>query len=252
MIESIKRLIELAGEDEQIRKLEARHASIPAKLQEMEQKSETLRQELTENEQRLQECRTRKSQLEKEVEEIRSNISKSNSKRSKIKTNREYWAMMKEVEDLKVLLKTKEDEIIAAMEELEGIEKTCDSLRHNIESVLKESEGEAQQLKGELKEAETDLERHRTVRLDIVAPIDEDLLYQYNRLLKVRGGEAIAGVRDGVCMACNMMIPPQQYNELQRSDRLMKCPHCQRIIYWLDHKELQDYIPQQFVRAEEE
>jgi uncharacterized protein len=29
-----------------------------------------------------------------------------------------------------------------------------------------------------------------------------------------------------------MNIPPQMYNELQRSDILMFCPHCQRIVYW--------------------
>ncbi|MEE9535799.1 MAG: C4-type zinc ribbon domain-containing protein, partial [Desulfobacterales bacterium] len=34
-----------------------------------------------------------------------------------------------------------------------------------------------------------------------------------------------------VCQGCNVNIPPQLYNELQRFDTLMFCPHCQRIIY---------------------
>jgi predicted nucleic acid-binding Zn-ribbon protein len=31
-----------------------------------------------------------------------------------------------------------------------------------------------------------------------------------------------------------MNIPPQMYNELHRFDSLKNCPHCQRIIYWLN------------------
>ena len=29
-----------------------------------------------------------------------------------------------------------------------------------------------------------------------------------------------------------MNIPPQMYNELQRTLELMTCPFCSRIIYW--------------------
>jgi uncharacterized protein len=39
-------------------------------------------------------------------------------------------------------------------------------------------------------------------------------------------------VSDAVCNGCNVNLPPQLYNELQRSDTLRYCPNCQRIIYW--------------------
>ena len=45
-------------------------------------------------------------------------------------------------------------------------------------------------------------------------------------------GIAVVPVKDAVCLGCNMNIPPQMYNELQRCDSLKLCPYCQRIIYW--------------------
>ena len=52
-------------------------------------------------------------------------------------------------------------------------------------------------------------------------------------------GIAVAGVVDAVCQVCRMNIPPQLYNELMRLDSMRFCPNCQRIIYWLDHEELE-------------
>ncbi|CAD7771580.1 C4-type zinc ribbon domain protein [Candidatus Methanoperedenaceae archaeon GB37] len=49
---------------------------------------------------------------------------------------------------------------------------------------------------------------------------------------KRRNGRAVVSVNDAVCEGCHMHIPPQNYNELLKCDKLMTCPSCQRIIYW--------------------
>ena len=48
---------------------------------------------------------------------------------------------------------------------------------------------------------------------------------------------AIVDVKMQVCQGCNMNIPPQMYNELQRGISLKYCPSCERIIYWQDENE---------------
>ncbi len=62
--------------------------------------------------------------------------------------------------------------------------------------------------------------------------IDPKLLKKFSIVKEMVSGRPIAEVKDAVCLGCNMKIPPQTYNELQRTDRLEFCPHCQRIIYW--------------------
>ena len=47
----------------------------------------------------------------------------------------------------------------------------------------------------------------------------------------------IVPVDDGVCSGCNIMIPPQSYNDLQRGQQILSCPNCQRLIYWQAHVE---------------
>jgi hypothetical protein len=48
----------------------------------------------------------------------------------------------------------------------------------------------------------------------------------------MRKGLAVVAVKDGTCRGCNMRIPPQLYNVLQRGNSLELCPTCNRIIYW--------------------
>jgi predicted nucleic acid-binding Zn-ribbon protein len=66
----------------------------------------------------------------------------------------------------------------------------------------------------------------------MVVAVDPSILNIYDRLKTRLGGQALASVENATCSACNMNIPPQMYNELQRMDSLKFCPNCDRLIYW--------------------
>jgi hypothetical protein len=57
---------------------------------------------------------------------------------------------------------------------------------------------------------------------------------RYEFIRQRRNGTAIAPVREGVCLGCNMNVLPQQFIDLQKGEEILQCPHCQRILYWLD------------------
>jgi len=58
------------------------------------------------------------------------------------------------------------------------------------------------------------------------------LLEKYERIRNRNGGIGVVSVWKAVCNGCHMNIPPQLYNELQKSSELMICPNCNRIIYY--------------------
>ena len=45
-------------------------------------------------------------------------------------------------------------------------------------------------------------------------------------------GRAVVSVKNGTCQGCNMNIPPQLFNLLQRGDSIELCGNCNRTIYW--------------------
>jgi len=67
----------------------------------------------------------------------------------------------------------------------------------------------------------------------VSASIDAGLFATYNQVKSNQSNAiGIVAVINAVCQGCNMNIPAQMYNELQRGDSLRKCPICERIIYW--------------------
>ena len=57
------------------------------------------------------------------------------------------------------------------------------------------------------------------------------LLKKYDMLRERRNGKAVVPVISGVCQGCFMNIPPQQFNDILRGDKMFNCPTCQRILY---------------------
>ena len=79
------------------------------------------------------------------------------------------------------------------------------------------------------------------------AGVNEDLLRHYERVSKFRGS-GIAEVRDHKCMACQVMLRPQTYNEIRTGDHTVICDSCQRILYFNAANEMKAVEPEQVKR----
>jgi predicted nucleic acid-binding Zn-ribbon protein len=54
----------------------------------------------------------------------------------------------------------------------------------------------------------------------------------YQRLAGVRGGQSVVHVQNGTCGGCYLKVQPQLVSEIRRQDKLVTCPHCQRMLLW--------------------
>jgi hypothetical protein len=70
-------------------------------------------------------------------------------------------------------------------------------------------------------------------RETMVKKFKSSLLKKYDMLRERRNGRAVVGVVNGVCQGCFMNIPPQQFNDLLKGERMLFCPTCNRILYHL-------------------
>jgi predicted nucleic acid-binding Zn-ribbon protein len=52
-----------------------------------------------------------------------------------------------------------------------------------------------------------------------------------------RPGRAVVPAREGRCTGCNMMLPPQLFNELQLNTKILQCTNCQRVLYFETEEE---------------
>ncbi len=128
--------------------------------------------------------------------------------------------------------------MLECLEAIDQAEATAASEQESVDAFSRQMEQEKAQVESESTEMERKLERLTSQRDTIVTAIGSDLLKKYEQTKEYTGATVVAAVKSSICQGCNMNIPPQMYNELQRFDRLLVCPHCERIIY--PHGRLED------------
>lgn len=236
MKEKLKVLIELQECDNQIRSIQTQTDQAPSKIQQLRDEFEMAEQGFKELQDQVDGHERDKRNLEREIEELGSKIDKSNQKLDQIKSNKEYQAALKEIDDLNREKGRMEDKVIEIMEEIESLGekyKKCEKEREENERIFSTKK---QQIEDEVKAFEKTLQSLRKKRAGICTDVEKALLDKYDFLRERKMGIALSPVTKSVCQTCHMNIPPQKFNELVRGSELMTCPHCNRIMYWGDNE----------------
>ena len=125
----------------------------------------------------------------------------------------------------------REQEVAKAQGVLEEYRKRITAQEADVEVLRQEITREETEAATQTRELEAQIAKAKGDRESLLPGIRPDLLRKYASI-RMRRGLAIVAVRNGTCYGCNMNIPPQLYNTLQRGVSLETCPNCHRLIYW--------------------
>ncbi len=228
-IEVLARIQEKDRELEELR-LEVQQGPERIQINEQEVKGFELRLDADKN--RIEEIEKCQKQYEREVEDGIERIKKSKNRLLSIKNNKEYQAVLKEIDEMDKAIKGKEEKILGCMEEREKLQERFEEKTKDLSTIRKQVEKAVEAIQTELDHARAKILKEEKDRADMVEDLDAEILNVYERLRTRKGGIVVSQVVNATCCGCNMNIPPQMYNELQRRDSLKFCPNCERIIYW--------------------
>jgi len=230
MYEQLEQLIRLQGLDREAARLAQKLAEIAPQIEETRNLLAAAERAEAEGKAGVETAKKQRRAAEKDLEAQIEKRRKFQEQQSKVKTNKEYQALMGELEALKLEETAAEDRILTQMEAQAEAERLLPGLSAEVgrekaefqqkERVLRDAE---QKLRGELAATEA-------ARAAIVTVVEPASLEVYQRVLKLRGS-AVAEVRDEFCMGCSTKVPAQNYMEAMRNDRILFCPHCRRILY---------------------
>ena len=207
--------------------------AIPAKLQasqsdlaRVEALLETERTQLTETQRYYSE---QKSQLQTEE----ATVSGAKHKLSLAKNSKEYVAAQREIEQTRESVQAREAEVAKLVEAIQAKEKLLADRADELKGLRTSIEKDGEVARVKMAEVQSKIDALQVARDKIAAGIRPDYLKRYGAI-RMRRGMAVATVRNGTCLGCNMNVPPQLFNTLQRGNTLETCPYCHRIVYWED------------------
>ncbi len=189
---------------------------------------------------RLQELADLKAQhrdTEMEMAEMEEGIKTSRQRLMEIKSNIEYKAMLKEIafkEDQRDQRETRILEFLDLMETQKGLIAELNQQIAEQEVTLAE---QRQEVAAQVKTLQQEMAALEEKRKKLRKGVPAGLMKRYEFIRQRRNGSAITPVQEGVCLGCHMNILPQQFIDLQKGVEILQCPHCQRILYWLEEAE---------------
>jgi predicted nucleic acid-binding Zn-ribbon protein len=229
--EEIKQLTELQVIDLEIAKFDAEINVEKAELSKREKAFDERQALIEELKEKIEAAEAQRRELEAEVSDELSRIKERQSKMMQVQTNREYQSLLKEIEDGKKNIKEKEEETVRIMETGEANAKILAEEENLIKDEKKALTAERTKVKkhaGEIEGKKAKIVAKRDAKAKGVKP---SALKKYDMLRVRRNGKAVVGVINGICQGCFMSIPPQQFNDIMKGDRILNCPTCQRILF---------------------
>lgn len=171
------------------------------------------------------------AQLQQDLLKERDNINRVEARLPEIQTQKEYVAVLKEIDVAKKSNKDLEEQLQAKQQEISVLDADRKEKEAELASIKENSEVRGAELTDLLKDSEGVLQQRSEGRESVAAELPGALLRKYQMLFNRRAGLALALARNGACLGCNMQLPPQQFNKLLKITELQTCPHCNRILY---------------------
>ncbi len=227
----LRNLIALQDLELKISSIQKNIADTPLKIQEFEQELGQLKQKHADRLVHSQELTKQRRTLEGEVDMMRTKLSKLKDQLMAVKTNKEYTAMLHEIQAAEDKIRSEEDRILEIMEEAETSEQELKTAERELKARVAALEEEVRKCSVAVPGLEAELAKLNDERIQMQGLVESELLGRYRRIAEVRKGLALAEAKDELCTACHVRIRPQVYAEIMRTESIHTCDSCSRILF---------------------
>lgn len=229
--EKLRALFELQQVDSKIDKIRTVRGELPLEVRDLEDLVAGLETRINNFTQELQTLEDSITEKKNVIKESQAAIKKYEAQQGKVRNNREYDAITKEIEfqNLEIQLAEKrikeykaniiaKKEIIASSEEdLKDRQKDLKLKKKELDEIVAETEKEEAALVKKSKASEE--------------LIEERLLSAYKRLrTNVMNGLGVVSIERDACGGCFNKIPPQRHLDIKTHKKVIVCEHCGRIL----------------------
>jgi predicted nucleic acid-binding Zn-ribbon protein len=228
----LERLIRLQRAESDLRRGEAELAEIPRHRAELESALAAEKARLDTGRQELAGGQKARRQHEADLQDLEAKRSRLKGQLMEVKTNKEYTAMLHEIEAVERDIRAREDLILGEMERGEGLAVEIKREEESFKQAEERHRAESRALDERTRRLEEEVRRLTAERDTIASTVAPALLDLFHRVARSRAGIAVAQVQDAMCQVCHVKLRLQLYADLKRNEEIVQCPACNRILYY--------------------
>lgn len=225
---SLYKLQTILSDIDRIRTL---RGELPKEVQDLEDEIVRYQTRISKYTEEMAELKAFIAQTKGNTEDRTAKIARYEEQLNNVKNNREYSFLEKEKEfealeielnekkmrEAQAKLEAKEADIASAKEHLEDQQHILEEKKNELESIVKETRQEEEQLRIQAKATEEE--------------IDPYTLAAFKRIRSnARNGLGIVTVERNACGGCFNRIPPQRQLEIKMHKKVIVCEYCGRVM----------------------
>lgn len=224
-------LIELSNVDKDIDSFEPRIAKIRAELIAVQEKKEAHKKEINLKKDDMKDAKLKMQKNDLHLAELADKLKDIERKSSAVKTEKEMKSLQLEEEIAK-------EQITFANEEIERLGKVTDLKEEeikNLEEEIAKLDEEAKEIEhnvqDEMKAIEEERKKVFSEKEKLIQKMDQKIISFYEKIRRWAENTTVVPVRKQACGGCFMVINDKTYADVIKSDDIITCPHCGRILY---------------------
>lgn len=232
MREQLKLLWELQKIDLELKGIKEEKDRYPKEIKKLDEKQKIEKERIQKEREKIESLEKTRRQKEGHLNTEQEKIKRAEGRMSEVKTNKEYQALLSEIDTIKEANSRIEEEILQVMDEIDELKKDFSKREKEMGSTLEKIEGERKKLQEKTAQGEKAWSERVERRELLSKQIESKLVKLYNTLKEKRQGVGVVSVKNETCQGCFLNVPPQVFIEVQKNNALVRCPHCNRILYW--------------------
>lgn len=234
MRNDLELLLKLQVIDYDLGELERSKDYLPDMMGNLDREIKEAKTQLSDTTKQLEEARATHKSLDLELQTREAELQKYQQQMMSIKTNKEYDALVAEIDSLKEQIADRETRVLDTIELIESLEKGIGELQEKESQVVENNQKQLHILQEKMDSIGDKVASKQESRQEVTAAIPKPTLSVYERVRRGRGGRAVVVVKKGACSACFKALTPKKAQDIRRRDKVYTCDHCGSLLFWDD------------------
>ncbi len=227
----MEHLIRLQDIDTKLKDINDLLGDLPSKVEDLNQQEESIKESLLHKKNRVKELEVEIQKGEVNVNLLNDKVNKHKDQLFLVTTNKQYDALMNEIDHLKSQRTNYENELIDYMEEKEATVVDIKTMTTDLDSLSENLNIRREKLQSVIEESAEEKLSLEKQRDESIKDIDQSTLSIYSRVIEARGGIAVVKLEGSACGGCGAHIPPQTVSEVRAKSNVHTCGVCGRFLH---------------------
>ncbi len=170
--------------------------------------------------------------LELEIASKEAELQKYQQQMMSIKTNKEYDALVAQIDAIKQDISSHETELLNTEERISELEKEIAEQEEKVRKAVEVNTKQLEILQNKIDSIGDTMAAKESERDKISTQIPRSTRSVYERVRKGKGGTAVVMVKKRACGSCHKALTPRKVQEIKKGDRIHTCENCGRLLFW--------------------